>query len=155
MQNKKINKNMIDLRKFRVITKKEQLRSTDFLVIINTHTITQQSMDVVGKRNVIRYKDKDYQVSILKGLFSNFLQRSKDLLADKEVSEKFAGYGFLVAGVADDGLMEVYYHKTLQAFINDNAVYAYHKRIEGEIAMDDEIMDYVISKGSFYSEGVN
>lgn len=147
---------MIQLSKFRKIKSKDELKPTDFLVIINTADVTTDSIVAFGNRNRITYNGHDYYISVLKGLFGNLLERSKAMMNDKSVREKYAsdGYKFLSGGVADDGMIEVYAHKTLQAFIDDNAVFAYHKRVEGEIDMNG-VIDYIISKGSFHSASVN
>lgn len=137
----------VRLKDFRLITHTEQIKETDFVCIIQTDFYEESTHDKeMGNRNILTYNGKKYDVSILKGMYRNFIKESKEMRMN---TGKFADMEFCVYHVRDGSkYFEIFAYKTWQDMIRECSVYTYPEKVE--ILIDDkDIITHLDIKTSF------
>lgn len=134
----------VKLKDFRLITHKEQIKETDFLIIIQTDLWDSVEEVDESKLNIFLYNNKKYCVNILKGMFSNFEKYRKQLAVNQ-----FKDFEFVVMHHRE-GLpyLEIFSYPKLQDMIRECSVFTYPEKVEIQID-DKDIITHLDIKTSF------
>jgi hypothetical protein len=135
----------MELSKLKLITDKNQIKKSDFIVILQTSIYHP----VAGYQhpNIKEYNGKKYYVALYKGKYQSLLNMSKELSVGK-----FKDYKIVLVGQHQgQKYAEFLAYKDLQSMINECSVYTYPIKIEVEF---DEIAieNHLKTKCSFYSD---
>ena len=139
---------MKKLSEFKLIKNRNQIKDSDYIVVVSLSHWTAEC----GNRNKVTYNDKNYTMSVVKGMFKNMLKRSDEWLPDYN-KEQFKDYEIVVGGIAGDAI-EVLAFKTFDDMIKDCSVYSHPEKVEVDVDKD-AIIHCIESKPKMYHPSHN
>lgn len=141
---------MIKLSLFSPIKNESEINQSDYIVTISVSLIAPELAMMKWKKNIIEYEGKKYHISIMKGMWANFQRTSKTILSEPEFQKRFPDCIIAFGGHIGEGHMDFIAYKTLQAWIDENAVYAFHVKYDIDID-DDAVITAIKNNAMFYS----
>lgn len=147
--------NPMKLSNFKLITAHSEIKKTDFIVIVSIGDMLPEKLmkNGIGK---ITYKDKDYSIRMMKGMYSNFVKQSEIFTSDKAVVNKLKAMGktmdelgFVIV-FKMNGLLEIFAHSTFQGFITNNHVFSYPEKVDVEL--DDISISAIMQEPKQYQK---
>lgn len=147
----------VPLTYFRTITEVSQIKETDYMVILFVSRFSGEYVTMDWNKNIVEYKGEKYVISIMKGMYANFLKTSKQIMSDKEFLKKFKwdkDIKIAFGGHLGEGRVEFFAYKNWDAIIADNLVFTSPHKVEVEIN-HEEIIRAIETNEKFYSPSHN
>ncbi len=147
---------MNKLSEFKLVENVSEISSNNFVVILSASYWTSEHP---SKKNIIEYKDKTYQLTIIKGTWYKILANSKKFANEKKGAlAPVRGYEIVAPSFIEDEkgtIVDIFAFKTAQDMIIDCAVFMYPHRIE-VFDIDEEALRICIEdKAKFTSATLN
>ena len=137
----------VELKNFRLISSRDQIKESDFICIMQTDLIDDKSPYLSMKdSNIFRYNDKIYNVNIIHGMYGNFVKESKQLREDLEM---FKDHEFTIWHVrGDKSHLEFFTYMKWDNMIKECSVFTYPSKVRIKIK-DQDIITHLDIKEHF------